>query len=69
MTGLSTSGDTASAGGGTRGRRRVKVAPRRGALSAVMVPPWASAILRTMASPSPVPLVLVVKNGVKISFR
>ena len=41
--------------------------PWPGAARNVTVPPWSSMILCVMASPSPVPPGLVVKNGLKTS--
>ena len=52
-----------------RWNRRVNTAPPAGPFAAAKVPPWASAIRETMASPKPVPACLVVKNGSKIRGR
>src|SRR5262249_24919349 len=50
-------------GTGGAGRRRVNLVPRPTSLSTAMAPPWASMILRVVASPSPLPPCLVEKNG------
>ncbi len=47
------------------GRRMVNAAPPCGQLLADTSPPWAVAIRSTIASPNPVPPLLVVKNGSK----
>ena len=52
-----------------KGNGNVNTAPPWGPLAAATVPPWASAIRETMASPSPVPPCLVVKKGSKIRGR
>ena len=43
--------------------------PLPGSLSTVILPPCSSTILETMASPSPTPSGLVVKNGLKMVSR
>ena len=48
------------------GRDKRRVLPLPGSLSNVILPPWPSTILATMASPSPTPLCLVVTKGLKI---
>ena len=46
-----------------------KTLPLPGSLSTVILPPCSSTILETMASPSPTPLGLVVKNGLKMRVQ
>ena len=52
-----------------RGARCGSSAPPPGALPAVIVPPCSSTMRRATARPSPVPRVLLVKNGSKIRSR
>ena len=52
--------------GRTIGNVMVNLVPYSGAERTVIPPPCASTIARTIASPSPVPLFLVVTNGSKI---
>lgn len=56
------------AGAATRGRYKVKTAPRPGSLCTVISPPdcWAKPITWDKPSPVPFPTPLVVKNGSKI---
>src|SRR5262249_5650547 len=49
-----------------RGSSTRNSAPPPTPFAATIRPPWSSAIRRATARPSPVPLVLVVKNGSKI---
>ncbi len=49
-----------------KGSQTLKAAPPPGVSKTFSSPPWASMILRTIASPRPVPYFFVVKEGVKI---
>ena len=48
------------------GQAKKKVVPLPGVLLTVMFPLWSSIILLLMASPSPLPISFVVKNGLNI---
>ena len=51
------------------GRRIVVVVPSPAALAIPMLPPCSSMIFLTLASPNPVPLRLVLKNGSKTLLK
>ncbi len=46
-----------------RGSVKIKVVPSPSRLSAVMLPPWASAMYFTIGSPSPTPLSELLRAG------